>query len=176
VTNQNKSEDQELQSTPEEAIVIKQVQWAWVYSSMPWIGILFVLLLISNYLMPLLDEFTALFIALVIMIPRYISWRRTQFTLTDEILFFQRGGLTGSQIFEIPISRLRSVRTRYGFFGRSLNYKAVDIMLDDNAIASMTYISVGSDLDEKIRAKIPASGETTGTSEDNVDSPHNRPE
>ena len=124
---------------------------------------LFVLLLVSNYLIPLLDEFTALFIALVIMVPRYISWRRTRFTLANEVLLYQRGGLMGSQEIPISYSDMVDVRVRYGLFGRSLNYKSVDIMLADNRIANMGYIPIGSDLDEKVRDKIADPVENTGT-------------
>jgi len=149
VGSENTSEDNKQHPLPEDALVVKQIPWAWVYSSMPWILVLFVLLLI-----PLLDEFTALFVALVILVPRYLGWRRTMYALTDDTLVYQRGGFTGAQTFEIPVSSLKSVRTRYGFFGRSLGYKAVDILLDDNAIASMTYVPITSELGDRLREMV----------------------
>ena len=147
--SENTSKDQKQSPLPEDALVVRQVPWAWVYSSMPWIIVLFVLLLI-----PLLDEFTALFVALVIMVPRYLGWRRTMYALTDDTLVYQRGGFTGSQTFEIPVASLKSVRIRYGFFGRSLGYKAVDILLEDNAIASMTYVPTTSELGDRLREMV----------------------
>ena len=154
---------------PEDALVIRQVQWAWVYSSAPWLAVLLVLMV-----SPIgLDEFSALFVAIIIMVPRYLGWRRTAYVLTDDTLIYQRGGFTGSQRYEIALSRLKNVRIRYGFFGRSLGYKAVDILLDDNAIAPLTYVPSLSDLGDRLQEAIgpSASGpedaqDTDGPSED----------
>jgi membrane protein YdbS with pleckstrin-like domain len=134
---------------PEGGLVIRQVQWAWVWSSMPWLVLAFILLAVGF----LEEVLTTLFIV-VIVVPRYFRWRRTEYVLTKETLFYQQGGVAGAQRYDIPISTLRDVRSRFGMFGRSLGYQTVDVMLDNGAVASLQYVSAIQDLGSVIRRLI----------------------
>jgi hypothetical protein len=137
---------------PEDAIVVRQVRYAWLWSSMPWLIILAVV-----YYTDILIEgapIVGALISVVIMVPRYLSWRRTAYILTTENFIYVRGTFSGAQKFHIPLSRLADVRVRYGFFGRSLGYQTVDLVLENESVASLKYIPVLSDFAEQIRELI----------------------
>ncbi len=143
---------------PDDAQIITQVQWAWLWSGMPWLIILMALYLIG--FIP--DEISTIIIALVILIPRYLIWRRTALAITDDGLIYQRGGVIGSQQYEVPVDNITDVRARHGFFGRSLGYEAVDIMLDNGAVATLAYVPTLANLADKL-------GGLTGKSFDDDD-------
>ena len=161
---------------PEDAIVVRQVRYAWLWSSMPWLIILAVL-----YYTDILIEgvpIVGAVISVVIMVPRYLSWRRTAYILTTENFIYVRGTFSGSNKFHIPLSKLADVRVRFGFFGRSLGYQTVDLVLENESVASLKYIPVLSDFAEQIRELI---GEQDGgaqldePSSDPDESPEERP-
>ena len=166
-TDESRSEPAEFDPRdriPEDGLVIKQVPWAWVWSSMPWL-VLAVILVVSG--LPILDDpiLLTLFIV-VIVVPRYLRWRRTEYVLTRDTLFYQQGGLAGAQKYEVPISTLRDVRSRFGMFGKSLGYQTVDVMLDNGAVASLQYVASLHDLGSLIQGLIDASTPTDESTED----------
>ena len=136
----------------DEGLVVRQVQWAWIWSSIPWLILAGVLLSLG-----FLEEILTTLFIIVIVLPRYLRWRRTEYKLTKDTLFYQQGGLTGIQTYEVPISTLRDVRSRFGMFGKTLGYEAVDVMLDNGAVASLQYVSVLHDLGTSIRRLMDAS-------------------
>ena len=149
--DQNRPPDKEI-DIPEDAYVVKQVQYAWLWSSMPWI---LVLALLYNFgIIP--EPIIASAVILVITVPRYLMWRGTAYILTEDVLIYQRGGITGSTKFQIPMARLTDVRSRDGNFGRLLGYQAVDILLDNGARASLTYVPVPNDIEGQLRQRMEA--------------------
>ena len=150
----------------DDGLVIRQVQWAWVLSSIPWV-ILAAFLLYLGFLEEIL---TTLFLV-VIVLPRYLRWRRTEYVLTRDTLFYQQGGLAGVQKYEVPISTLRDVRSRFGIFGKTLGYEGVDVMLDNGAVASLQYVSVLHDLGTLIRRLMDANPPTDDPKEPAEDDP-----
>jgi hypothetical protein len=90
----------------------------------------------------ILEEILTVLFLVVIVVPRYLRWRRTEYVLTRDTLFYQQGGVAGIQKYEVPISTLRDVRSRFGIFGKSLGYEGVDVMLDNGAVASLQYVPV----------------------------------
>ncbi len=163
-TDESRSEPAEFDPRdriPEDGLVIKQVQWAWVWSSAPWVVLGGVLLYIG-----ILEEILTVLFLVVIVVPRYLRWRRTEYVLTRDTLFYQQGGLAGAQKYEVPISTLRDVRSRFGLFGKSLGYQKVDVMLDNGAVASLQYVASLHDLGSLIQGLIDASTPTDETTED----------
>lgn len=134
-------------------IAIRQVQWAWVMSSIPWIVIAGVFTQ-----MGWLDEIMAGVLIVIVVLPRFFMWRRTLYGITDSHLMYQRGGILSSKAYPLPYSRMTDVRARYGIFGRALGYQAVDVMMDNGAVASLSYIPIVTDAEERIRAKIEEHG------------------
>ena len=137
---------------PEDATVVKQVTWAWLWSSTPWLAL--VLLLVEIGWLP--DPITALPLVVIIVVPRYFSWRRSAFILSDDILFYQRGGILKTSTYPISWARLTDVRARYGKFGRALGYQAVDILFDNGRMVSLTYVPLPAGLGDRIRERIDA--------------------
>ena len=146
---------------PDGATVVRQVQYAWLWSSAPWIAVLGILYMVVG-----LDPFVGSLIAVVIVLPRYVGHRRTAYIITDENLLYQRGGLTRSQTYTIPIDRLRDVKTRYGMFGRTLGYQTVDIMLDNGTLASLNYVPVLAEVDQQLRELMDGSESGLGEDQD----------
>ena len=145
---ENQPSDQEIE-IPEDGTVIKQVQYAWLWSSMPWLVVIAVLFLTD--LIVAGDPIIGSVAAVIILLPRYIGWRRTAYVLTNESLIYQHGGLTGHRRFQIPISAFRDVRARYGFFGRALGYQSVDLTLENQRVFSITYVPILADVAQRIR-------------------------
>ena len=139
---------------PEDAIVIRQVTWAWLWSSTPWLIALFVLLYIGVLAEPLIVSV----LLLIIIVPRFLMWRGTAYILTDDDLIYQRGGITGSRKYRIPFTKLVDVRSREGMFGRGLGYQAVDIVLENRATASLTYVPTPAGVEKLLRERMVSDG------------------
>ena len=137
---------------PEEAIWVQQVQYAWLWSSMPWLVILAVLyytdILIEG--VPILGAI----VSVVIMVPRYLSWRRTAYVITEEDFIYIRGTITGTQKYHIPLSDLDNVSVRYGFFGKSLGYMTIDLTLQNSTVVSLKYIPILSEFPDQMQSRI----------------------
>ena len=134
-------------------IAIRQVQWAWIVSSTPWIIVALVFLMQGW-----LEEIMAGILMVIVVLPRFFMWRRTLYGITDSHLIYQRGGILSSKAYPLPYSRMTDVRSRYGIFGRALGYQGVDVMMDNGAVATLSYIPIVVDAEERIRAKIEEHG------------------
>lgn len=146
----------------ENSIIVKQVQYAWLWSSMPW-----VIALAALFYIGIIPEPTiASIIILIIAVPRYLIWRGTAYILNDEALIYQRGGITGSQKFQVPFDKIVKVGSRYGNFGRTLGYQVVDITLDNGAKASLSYLPIPNDVESHILERIPEYQELEDESSD----------
>lgn len=146
---------------PDDATVVRQVQYAWLWSSLPWL-IVIGLFALFDVVLPVV----ASLIAVIVLLPRYVGHRRTAYIITDENLIYQRGGLTRSQTYTLPIDRLRDVKARYGMFGRTLGYQTIDIMLDNGTLASLQYVPVLEEVDEQLRKLMDSSGSGLGENQD----------
>ena len=147
---QNNRPDDAVKYEPE-GLVVRQVQWAWVWSSAPWllaIGVLF-----TTQWLPL-EEYTTVVILIIILVPRYFMWKRTRYTLTEDALIYTRGGITSVREIPLPISKIKDVRTQYGMFGRALGYQTVEVLMDNDAVASLSYVPIQTDIADQIRARM----------------------
>ena len=138
-----------------EGFVIRQVRFAWLWASAPWlIGFLIVSMVIPD--LAIAEPTTAAVILVVIIVPRYFVWRRTRYTIADEVLVYQRGGIMSAKAYPLSWWRIKDVQTKYGMFGRAIGYKNVNVMMDNGAIASMSFLPMNSDAEEMVREKIDA--------------------
>ena len=151
---------------PSDATVIKQVQYAWVWSSMPWVVVVAALYWVGFFPEPIMT----LAVIVAIMAPRFMMWRGTQYILTSDKLIYQRGGfIGGSSRFQIPLSQLMDIRVRYGAFGRAVGYQTIDITFQEGGVASLKYVPILEDVAGELRRLIDAAGGGPG-SEDNRES------
>ena len=139
--DQEKNPHDELSEIPEDGIVVRQVQYAWLWSSMP-----IIILATVFYFIPIVDPLIVSIFLVVVIIPRYFSWRRTAYVITDQFLTYNRA--------RIPMSSLKGVKSNPGLFGRTLGYEAIEIFLDNGAFIKLTYIPSVIGLTSHIQALI----------------------
>ena len=156
----------ELNELSENAVSVSQVGWAWLWSSTPWLAVVGIL-----YLTPFggagLDPIFGTIIVLIIVVPRFLTWRRTAYIVTDDALIYKRGGFLGSGQYKTPLSRVVEVESRDGLFGRGLGYQTVYITLDDQKIGTFaTYVPTAAGLENIIRERMkPFSAEQSDTND-----------
>ncbi len=152
---QENDQPEEQEWVEPEGLVVKQVRWAWIWASAPWlIGFLIVSMVVPELAFEGLA--TPAVIVVVIIVPRYFVWRRTRYTIADEVLLYQRGGIMSAKAYPLPWWRISDVQTKHGMFGRAIGYKSVNVMMNNGAVASMGYLPMNSDAEELIREKIDA--------------------
>ena len=151
----------------ENSIIVKQVQYAWLWSSMPW-----VIALAALFYIGIIPEPTiASIIILIIAVPRYLMCRGTAYILKDDALIYQRGGIFGSQKYRIPFDKSEAghiveVGSSYGNFGRTLGYQVVYITLDTGSKHPLSYLPVPNDVESHILERIPEYQELKDESSD----------
>ena len=141
---------------PEGATVIRQVTWAWVWSSIPFTAVIAVL-----WVTQIIPDPTGLLYVImlaIIIVPRFWQWKNTAYYLTDDSLIYQRGSIFATRRYNIPYSRLMEVKSREGMFGRGLGYQAVDIMLENRGYASLSYIPIELGVAEQLRERMFEAG------------------
>ena len=150
---------------PNDAIVILQSSWAWIWAGVPWI----ILALIAGFWDAITFGVLPIILAVAVIIPRYLGWRGTRYILTEDHVILQKGMLGGSQKYDLPVTDFRRVTARYGLFGRSLGYQAVDITLRGGGKAPMTYVPTSVGLVNRIEAMMHAAGVVPEPLEDAVE-------
>jgi membrane protein YdbS with pleckstrin-like domain len=163
----------EVIEIPEDAIRIKQVRWAWLWASTPWLVVVYAVY--STQVLPI-EEVTVFLLTVMIIVPRYFSWRRSEYIITDDTLIYQRGGILKTSRYPIPMAKLSDVRVRFGKFGRALGYQAVDIMLDNGATASLTYIPTLMGVADELRERMPEATPDSEQAQDVGSSPDGPPD
>ena len=144
---------EEAEFVEPEGLILRQVRFAWFWSSAPWlIGFLLVSLVFPE--IAISEPTTAGVILVVIIVPRYFVWRRTRYIIADEVLLYRQGGIMSARAYPLSWWRIKDVQTKYGMFGRAIGYKSVNVMMDNGAIAKMSYLPMNSEAEEIIREKI----------------------
>ena len=166
-------DDLDESDIPSHAQLFKQSQWAWLMSSIIWIGMLVVI--ISLFGGGLGDALLVVpfaiegLMALIIAGPRYIRWKQTAYYLSDDMLYMTLGGFTFLQkkkrIIGIYFDSMASLELKHGIFGRSLGYGEVMVILKDKRAAKLQYL----DEYEGFMDHINANTELPGLNEDPSD-------
>ena len=140
--------DEPLQ-IPDDAILVKPSNWAWLWYTMPWVALgvaSFSFDAISFGALPVL-------IGALFVLPQYIRWRGTLYVLTNESVLVKRGR---RQIYTVPFSEVTEVRRNPGLFGNSLGYAAVYLVLKDGRSAFLSHVPRTSGLVEYVLARTDA--------------------
>ena len=148
----NDNEQTSLNRTeiPGDAIVVLQSNWAWMWSAAPWVvlfGVATVFDLFTFGLLPMV-------LAAIVIIPSYMSFRKTAYILTDTHVIIQQGTLFGSQQVEVEIANLGDVLEVPGMFGRSLGYTGVHLVLKDGRVAFLRYVPLKAPLAHHVRSRL----------------------
>jgi membrane protein YdbS with pleckstrin-like domain len=130
--------------------VVRQVKSGVLWSSGPWLIVIFAIVLFMEAIVPTIG----IMMAVVVVVPRFFLWLRSSYVLTENVLIYNRGGMIRTGTYKIPLSRITEVSENYGRFGRTLGYKSVVIKLENGVSASLAYIAPDSDFHEQIAARI----------------------
>lgn len=133
---------------PSHAQLFRQSHWAWLMSSIIWVGMLVVI--VSLFGGGLGDALLGVpfaiegLMALVIAGPRYLRWKQTAYYLSDDMLYMTLGGFTFLQkkkrIIGIYFDSMAALELKHGVFGRSLGYGEVMVILKDKRAAKLQYL------------------------------------
>ena len=153
-----KPEQQQFVEVPDNAIIVRQSQWAWLWYVLTWGIFLLVAELWWNPI-PIIW-----IIAVVLAVPRFLRWRGTAYILTEEHVVILRGAMTGHRRFDLPIADITQVIVRPGFFGKTLGYTTIHLVVKDEGAALLQHVPYNSPLVAHIRSRIGDSGTPEETS------------
>ncbi len=140
-------------SIPEDASVVRQSRWVWLWALTPWV----VLGAIEIYIGDLLFLGLSVVLAAITAGPRYLGWRKTAFILTEDHLVIIQGTLSGQRKNELPIALIDDIRASPGLFGGGLGYRTVDFALKDGASARLHFVPANSSMVTQISERIVSS-------------------
>ena len=138
-------------TVPEGAIEFRQSHFAWVMPSAFWVILLFVLSQFDFLTMGILP----FILAPVIAAPRYIRWKNTVYSLSDDSLFLTTAGipiLQKSKTYKVSFDTMAQMEVKHGMFGRTLGYGEINIVFDDSRLAILSYIQDYDGFGEHIEA------------------------
>ena len=75
--------------------------------------------------------------------PRYIRWKNTVYSLSDDSLFLTTAGipiLQKSKTYKVSFDTMAQMEVKHGMFGRTLGYGEINIVFDDSRLAKLSYI------------------------------------
>ena len=129
-------------------LIVKPSQWAWAVYAVP-------LVLVYALLMSV-DVFTFGLLPVVILaafiIPRYITWRGSSYTLTRDSLIIKRGQLGREDKAPVLFEDIDSLEERQGFLGPTLQYTSLHLFLKDGRQGVLSYVPVNSPIMERLLA------------------------
>ena len=135
---------------PDDAIFVRQSNWAWMWAAAPWLvlfGVSIAIDFITFGILPIV--FAAVFI-----VPRYLSFRRTAYILTERSVIIQQGSFTAHHRIDLPIADLNDVLVQPGTFGGVLGYAGVNLQLKDGRMAFLRYVPLASPLVAHVRERM----------------------
>ena len=131
---------------PEDAVVVRQSNWAYMLVTVLWLVIFGVSLVLDFFTFGILP---AVFAAYMIG-SRYLSFRKTVYILTDSHVIIQRGSLMGQNRIDLPIADLNDVLVQPGKVGGVLGYTRVGMQLKDGRMAWLHYVPLPSPFLEQL--------------------------
>ena len=135
---------------PDDAVVVRQSNWACVWSTVPWLVLIGVSLAFDIFTFAILPVvFATYFIG-----SRYLSFRRTAYILTDRYIFILQGSLMGQNRIDLSFADLNEVLAQPGTVGRSLGYTRVSLQLKDGQMVLLNYVPLESPLLEHLRERM----------------------
>ena len=141
--------DKENQTNNTNSITTKPSFWGWLWFLVPWLIIIVVSLLFD----PITFSPTLLIFAAIIVIPRMISTYRTNYTISSTQIDITQGSLFGSQQYELPLTKITRVQSKYGMFGKSLNYTTLLLDSTEHGIVPLNYVPNNSDFLKEIEKR-----------------------
>ena len=141
--------DKENQTNNTNSITTKPSFWGWLWFLVPWLIIIVVSLLFD----PITFSPTLLIFAAIIVIPRMISTYRTNYTISSTQIDITQGSLFGSQQYELPLTKITKVQSKYGMFGKTLNYTTLLLDSTEHGVVPLNYVPNNSDFSKEIEKR-----------------------
>ena len=129
---------------------IQQSPWAWMLPIIPWM----IFLVISIFVDVLTFGTLQLLIMVLFVGPRWLSWRKTAFILTEDHVTIRRGTLTGVDEVSIAIANLKEISQNPGILGQSLGYTTISLVLKDARSANLSYVPIQSTIQEYLENRL----------------------
>ena len=127
---------------PDDAIFVRQSNWAYLLATVPWLLLLAVSLAFDFFSFSILPTVFAIYF----IGSRYLSFRRTAYILTDRYVIIQQGSPMGQKRIDLSFADLNDVLVQPGTFGRFLGYTSVSLQLKDGQMVLLRYVLLTSPL------------------------------
>ena len=138
---------------PNDATVVIQSNWAWIWLVIPWV----VFVIVSLYFDAVSFGGFPAILAAIVIVPGYLRWRHTEYILTDDYFVYIKGTMSGRQRFDFSFSQFRDVKVNPGPFGRSLGYASVLLALEGRGVLILPHVPQSSPLVEHFRSRVTIS-------------------
>ena len=135
-------EDTSPVGIPDDALIVRQSNWAYMLHTVPWVILFGVSLSVDFFTFGIIP---AVFATWAIG-SRYLSFRKTAYILTDLHITIQRGLMMGQDSTDLPFDDLDDVSVRPGRLGVFLGYTRVELQLKDGQTAWLHYVPLASPL------------------------------
>ena len=141
--------DKENHTNNTNSITTKPSFWGWLWFLVPWI----IIVIVSMLFDPITFSPTLLIFAAIIVVPRMISTYRTNYTISSTQINITQGSLFGAQQYEIPLTKITRVQSKYGMFGKTLNYTTLLLDSTEHGIVPLNYVPNNSDFLKEIEKR-----------------------
>ena len=141
--------DKENHTNNTNSITTKPSFWGWLWFLVPWI----IIVIVSMLFDPITFSPTLLIFAAIIVVPRMISTYRTNYTISSTQIDITQGSLFGAQQYEIPLTKITRVQSKYGMFGKTLNYTTLLLDSTEHGIVPLNYVPHNSDFLKEIEKR-----------------------
>jgi len=147
---------------PNDATVVTQSNWAWIWLVMPWV----IFIIVSLYFDAISFGALPMILAAIVIAPGYLRWRHTEYILTDEYFIYLKGTMSGHQRFDFDFSQFTDVKVNPGPFGKTLGYASVLLALESRGVLILPHVPASSPLMEHFRSRVTVSTSEEGEPEE----------
>jgi len=141
--------DKEIKTNNTNSITAKPSFWGWLWFLVPWI----IIVIISLFIEAMTFSPTLLIFAAIIVVPRMISTYRTNYTISSTQINITQGSLFGAQQYELPLTKITKVQSKYGMFGKTLNYTTLLLDSTEHGIVPLNYVPNNSDFLKEVEKR-----------------------
>jgi hypothetical protein len=146
----NGQEETNLVTIPEDAVVTRQSQWAYMLYAIPALVLFGVSLAVDFFTFGIVP----LAVTFYIVGSRYWSFQKTAYILTEKHLVIIHGSLFGQKRIDLPFANLNDFLVQPGMFGKSLGYTGVRLQLVNQRMIMLQYVPLSSPLLEQLRVRM----------------------
>lgn len=131
------------------SITTKPSFWGWLWFLVPWI----IIVIVSLFIEAMTFSPTLIIFAAIIVVPRMISTYRTNYTISSTQINITQGSLFGAQQYELPLTKITRVQSKYGMFGKTLNYTTLLLDSTEHGIVPLNYVPNNSDFLKEVEKR-----------------------